>query len=437
MKVLISAYSCEPGRGSESGVGWNLVRELSEDHELWVITRRGNQPAIEADGGSWTRRVRWEYIDPPRSMAFWKRGARGFQCYYAWWQWLAFRHGRKLHSVEKFDLTHHLTVGSYLPATRWWKLAIPHIAGPLGGGDLCPPALLPGLSPALRAKEEFRRGWRALAERLPTWRRAYQRTAACIAGTPETARRLEAIGARQVTVLPQSGIGGDEIGAFLARAARAQPRSPAPSDHPRPLRMICASRLIGWKAVDLALETVAELKRRGLPTTLDILHSGPELARLRARAAQLGIADEVNFRGRLGSLEHVYEAVAAADLLIHPALHEAFGQICLEALALGTPVVCLDHAGPGMIVTPATGFAVEPGDRAHTITRLADAAERVSQMPAEEMHVLRQRARERALAEFSWRGLARKISAIYLRTAREPASVRPAQAAAEPSPRQG
>ena len=39
MKVLISAYSCEPGRGSERGVGWNVAREVARRHEVWVLTR--------------------------------------------------------------------------------------------------------------------------------------------------------------------------------------------------------------------------------------------------------------------------------------------------------------------------------------------------------------------------------------------------------------
>ena len=39
MKILISAYSCEPGRGSERGVGWNVAREVARSHEVWVLTR--------------------------------------------------------------------------------------------------------------------------------------------------------------------------------------------------------------------------------------------------------------------------------------------------------------------------------------------------------------------------------------------------------------
>ena len=39
MKILISAYACEPNRGSEPGVGWHTVWELAKNLEVWVLTR--------------------------------------------------------------------------------------------------------------------------------------------------------------------------------------------------------------------------------------------------------------------------------------------------------------------------------------------------------------------------------------------------------------
>ena len=47
LRVLVSAYACEPGRGSEPGVGWHWVREIARFNEVWVITRMNNRKAIE------------------------------------------------------------------------------------------------------------------------------------------------------------------------------------------------------------------------------------------------------------------------------------------------------------------------------------------------------------------------------------------------------
>ena len=48
MNVLLSAYACEPGRGSEPGVGWNQVCQISRFHTVWALTRSNNREIIES-----------------------------------------------------------------------------------------------------------------------------------------------------------------------------------------------------------------------------------------------------------------------------------------------------------------------------------------------------------------------------------------------------
>ena len=54
MRILVSAYACEPGRGSEPGVGWHFAEEMSKRHSLTVVTRANNRSAIERSGENWT-----------------------------------------------------------------------------------------------------------------------------------------------------------------------------------------------------------------------------------------------------------------------------------------------------------------------------------------------------------------------------------------------
>ena len=49
-RILLSAYACEPGKGSEPEVGWLWATELADaGHEVWVITREANRHAIEME----------------------------------------------------------------------------------------------------------------------------------------------------------------------------------------------------------------------------------------------------------------------------------------------------------------------------------------------------------------------------------------------------
>ena len=75
LKVLISAYACEPDKGSEAAVGWNWVLQISRSHEVWVITRENNQERIEkAAATKPLPNVHWVYFDLPRWARFWEAG---------------------------------------------------------------------------------------------------------------------------------------------------------------------------------------------------------------------------------------------------------------------------------------------------------------------------------------------------------------------------
>ena len=87
MKIFISAYTCEPYKGSEPGIGWSFVNELSKYHEVHVLTRLNNQESIEQHN---TNNIKFHYYDVPKWLSFWKKGKRGYQTYYYIWQILAY-----------------------------------------------------------------------------------------------------------------------------------------------------------------------------------------------------------------------------------------------------------------------------------------------------------------------------------------------------------
>ena len=103
LRVLISAYACEPGKGSEPGVGWNFSKEMAKHHDLWVLTRLNNREIIENELlENPTEELHFIYHDLPKWTAWWKKGGRGVQLYYYLWQLTAIPKIRKHH--KKLDL---------------------------------------------------------------------------------------------------------------------------------------------------------------------------------------------------------------------------------------------------------------------------------------------------------------------------------------------
>src|SRR4030042_6826220 len=77
LKILVSAYACEPDKGSEPGVGWNWVKQIARFHEVWVITRANNRASIERElNKTPINNLRFVYYDVPKVLSFWKKGAR-------------------------------------------------------------------------------------------------------------------------------------------------------------------------------------------------------------------------------------------------------------------------------------------------------------------------------------------------------------------------
>ncbi|MEJ6642524.1 MAG: glycosyltransferase [Akkermansiaceae bacterium] len=407
---MISAYACEPNRGAEPGVGWNIVRELSHHHELWVLTRADNQAAIEAFEGEWAEKVHWHYVDPPSWVTRWKHGTRILRLFYVIWQRSALNEARKIAEEVEFDIVHHLTFGTYLVPSLLGSLGVPLVIGPVGGGETSPPLLKNSYSWPGKLSEFGRDFMRSLVQMWPPFRRRLIDGSVVLAATEQTRAVLQILGLKDVKLVPQSGIGDDEVDAFV-------------SDHPivskppmlpdEPLKLVSASRLIHWKAIDLAIEAIALVKKQGIKVQLRVLQNGREKARLEQLVGDLGLKDEVSFEGLLPTLEDVYQAISESDGLIHPALHEVFGQACVESLALGVPVICIDWCGPGMIVNEKTGFKVTPGDREATLEELAEAiiALRASRVSGEDFATA---CRARALESFHWKRITDEILASYL-----------------------
>jgi len=100
------------------------------------------------------------------------------------------------------------------------------------------------------------------------------------------------------------------------------------------------------------------------------------------------------------------QLLRAGDLLVHASVREAFGQVLVEAMACGLPVIAVDRGGPASIVDdPATGWLVEPDDRGALSTAMVAAVNDEADR--------RQRgkdARERAVACYSWAHLGAEVA---------------------------
>jgi len=117
-----------------------------------------------------------------------------------------------------------------------------------------------------------------------------------------------------------------------------------------------AGRLGQEKSWDLLLAALAQvrLRRPGLDFRLLLLGDGPERQALSKQARQLGLDGRLLLPGYVPR-QKVVDAFAAADLFLFASQTETQGMVVLEALAQGTPCVCVDVMGPGEILRDGKG----------------------------------------------------------------------------------
>lgn len=122
--------------------------------------------------------------------------------------------------------------------------------------------------------------------------------------------------------------------------------------------LLCVSRLAAEKNVELALRSFRSLRTHNPSVRMVVVGDGPMRGRLEAAHPQ------VHFAGMLHG-EALARAYASADLFVFPSLSETFGNVTLEALASGLPVVAYRAAAAAEHVQHRrNGWLATPGDEA-------------------------------------------------------------------------
>jgi glycosyltransferase involved in cell wall biosynthesis len=140
---------------------------------------------------------------------------------------------------------------------------------------------------------------------------------------------------------------------------------PPAAEPSAPFQALMVGRLAPWKGQEVFLRAFADAFPRGPERAVVVgaaLFGEDHYAdRLHRVALDLGLAGRVEF---CGFCPDVAERMATASVVVHASLSpEPFGQVVLEAMSLGRPVIASDAGGPREMVTDGVdGLLCTPGD---------------------------------------------------------------------------
>ncbi len=403
MKILVSAYACEPNRGSEPGVGWNWAKLLAKFSEVWVITRSNNRAAIDDELAMRpVSALHFVYYDVPRWLSFWKRKGRGLYLYYLLWQIGAYLRARKVLRNIDIKAVHHLTFGNLWLPTFMPLLGIPFVWGPVGGGEQIPRVFRKDYTISAKVQELFRDIILHTLRINPFFLLAYVKADLILARTHITLNKLRLFG-RHKNVVKMIETGVEKSCVSYKSIVRNK----------RFLQIISVGRLIHCKGFDLALKAFAKAFHDSITVKMIIVGDGPDRRRLNKITERARISDKVDF---VGYVQHssVLEYMSKSSILLQPSLKEGGAWVLYEAMMEKLPIVCLDIAGASEIVTDKCGVKIAPDTPAGTVQALASALLRLAHNPG-----LRRRmgeaGRRRMSSLYCWNRKAGLIRELYER----------------------
>ena len=335
LKIFVSAYACEPDLGSEIGVGWHWVLEMSKYFELWVLTRKSNQHTIEPWIAAHQEfaHIHFLYYDWPKWARFWKKGLRGVRTYYNLWQTCTNSIVRRTMQENDIKIFHHLTYGNMLWKVSSYGQKQFFIWGPVGGLETIPEEFSCHYGCKWKLIESVRR---TVVKMLPLNYGFAKRckNANLILCKTDVSRNLIPERYRSKAIL-QTDVATEDL-------MKIQPQSKGVKKES--LQLITVGRLDAWRGFDLCIEALAKALKENRNISLTIVGSGSDKERLVHLTEKLKISDNVVFTGKVSGKEYK-QLLQKSDVVLNASLKEGAVTVSFDCMALGKPLICLDTTG--------------------------------------------------------------------------------------------
>ena len=372
MKLLLSAYACEPNKGSELGNGWNWALECARlGYEVWCLTTPDGKANIEAELNLVKEpNLHMVYVSVPE----WVNKASNYQAgvylHYLYWQQVAYKKAKELSQKINFDVVHHITLGSLQMSTALWRLKKPLIFGPVGGGQKAHGALKKYFYHWLKMEVARDIVSMLLVKFNPNVRNT-MRYASKILVTNEDTYKL----ARD------NGASNPEMFLDTSLPESFYPKQMPQRNRTGVLKILWVGRVYPRKGLPLVLDALSKV-RKDLNFELTLIGDGPAGYMIPQWLKQFELEDKVKVMGQV-PWEKVQQAYLTHDLFFFCSLRDSFASQYLEAMAYGLPLISLNLYGVKAFVPDNAAIKITPTTAEQTCEELAKAVEYFYDNPEE------------------------------------------------------
>ena len=339
-RLLLIAPTCDGGDVGEAWVAFQWVKELSSAFDVTLLCsyKLGHTPMSRQVRGvrvvEWAEPVgvdRFERLNSllqPGYLPFYVRARRWIRA--------------QQRAGERFDIAHQVIPVAMRYPSPAAGLGLPLVLGPVGG-SLESPSGFTGEEGATPWWQRLRQldAWRIRHDRL--LRRTYE-SADCVIGIADyVADFLSDLRIQRLEIMSETAVHG------------VQPPVDR-SQREGTTRLLHVGRTVRTKGLRDVIRSLAKL--RDLDIHLDVVGDGNDREACEELAAALGVEGVVTFHGKLprAEVDGFYER---ADIFVFPSYREPGGNVSLEAMSFGLPVVVCRRGGPGASVDDSCAIRLD------------------------------------------------------------------------------
>lgn len=335
-KIFVSAFSCMPHMGSEPGVGWHWIIEMSKYFELWVLVHKEPIDDIEeyARKKGIDAKIHFIYFDIPFNTLFFKNGKfRWVRLYYVLWTILANKIVKRVMIDNCVEIFHNLTFGNAIwPVSRYGQKKF-FIWGPIGGVETIPAEFTRKYNWKSRCIEAVRRVIVKLLKFNIGFIRRCKNADLILCKTDDMLNAIPICYRGKVKLCTDVAVEYKDSCNFQLKAKKDNK-----------IRLLSVGRLDGWRGFDLLIEAFANVIAIDSNFRLTILGDGLEKVNLLNLIHKKGLSDKIKLKGNV-PIDKYNDYIQNCDVVVNACLKEGAVTVSFDSMRYGKPLVCIDSGG--------------------------------------------------------------------------------------------
>lgn len=399
LNILYIAFSCQPNKGSEEKIGWNIPLESSKINNVFVITREEQRPKIEEYiKAHEPKNIKFYYVDIP---TFYKKLFKGpmLSLKLNILHKKAFPLAKEICQKERIDVIHQITPIEFRSIGEYYKIPNARfVCGPMGGGEYIPSGLRKYALSNMHI-EIIRRILNSASKIKYSLNKQLSKCDYLFFANRETQQYMSnLIGTVHNELYFDNGISEAEV----SETKKVQ------KEVGDKLVFLTAGRLAYRKGHRFLLDVIKRLPS-DINCEFRFVGIGPELKKLKRICKKHNLDNRVVFTGRISYAE-MKDEYERADVFVMPSIRETTGAVLLESAANGVPVIAIDRFGAPVLFDDAT-LLYSGNNTNEYITALETEILNCIKQPSD-IQIKANNARESVL-EHLWKNKVEKYNNVY------------------------